>query len=634
MSIITQDALKSVTEQLSPTSRLNLAAIDQQFFSVSTKWHDVKTILFDDDEVTMAGANFVHTFESVAFRKNGIEGNQSLYKTNSKETALKLCPGRKKLIIQTKLSDFDAVMLNKLNLKLTKLYISTENLSLVNFPKFEKLKTLHLVFNSTKELKVVDVVDQRVLKAVFPQTLTRICLTGIYLTENLLTLMASLKNLSCLDTIGCLIDTRVGAKYIPIFETFPSLEELSLPPSLFSFSIKTKTPIELSFQKLNVTKIGIYMDQFDDDVFYSQCRHFLPKNLKVLVVFGNYLPLKKWKLLSSINSFVIIFGPNTSLASCPQANLTNVKLLSHLVRSPPYIQLERSPNFLRNHDMGVGNLEWQFGLTEWKDHNLCRKEVIALRKQMNATGDEEVVFEGLRIPAPVIMQRLGQFRGRRMMMPHSPNDFQVFDGPVPMAPPLPGRHQLAQPQRLPQNTPPPAQPRRRSNRNRQNGNVVPRRASRRRTRSAPPAIEDVPVRQPARQSDSMRTNPPSPPVGTQTGAVFNATLPNISPIRTTTASDISRATASVSTATNGMSVLNRAFISTPSSDTLTTATIGSSESRRQSTVSQVSSVIPSEMTIQSTSTASPERMSQIRGNESQMTPPPATNQHTQPPSGN
>ncbi|EFO86581.1 hypothetical protein CRE_04496 [Caenorhabditis remanei] len=629
MSIITQDALKSVTEQLSPTSRLNLAAIDQQFFSVSTKWHDVKTILFDEDEVTMAGANFVHTFENLAFRKNGVDGNRSFYKADAKETALKLCPGRKKLIIQTKLSDYDAVMLNKMNLKLTKLYISTENLSLVNFPKFEKLKTLHLVFNSTKELKVVDVVEQRVLKTVFPQTLTRICLTGIYLTENLLTHMATLNNLSCLDTIGCLIDTRVGAKYIPLLETYPSLDELSLPPSLFSFSIKTKTQTELSFQKLTVTKIGLYMDQFDDDVFYSQCRHFLPKNLKVLVVFGNYLPLKKWKLLSSINNFMILFGPNISLASCPQANLTNVKLLSHLVRSPPYIQLERNPNFLRNHDMSVGNLEWQFSLIEWKDHNLCRKEVLALRKQMNATGEEEVVFEGVRIPAPVIMQRLGQFRGRRMMMPHSPNDFQVFDGPIPMAPPLPARHPIVHPPRHPQNILHTVQPqhRRRSNRNRPD-TPVPRRASRRRTRSAPPAIEDVPRQQP-RQSDSMRTHPPSPPVGTQTGAVFNATLPNISPIRTTTASDVTRASASVSTATNGMSVLNRGFMATPNSDTSNTATVGS---RRLSTESQVSSVLPSEMTVQSVSTASPERISQIRGNESQMTPPPPANQQNQPPS--
>lgn len=55
---------------------------------------------------------------------------QSTYKTVAKETALKLCPGVKKLIIQTKLSDFDALMLNELELKLTKLYISIENLRL------------------------------------------------------------------------------------------------------------------------------------------------------------------------------------------------------------------------------------------------------------------------------------------------------------------------------------------------------------------------------------------------------------------------------------------------------------------------------------------------------------------------
>ncbi|EGT54484.1 hypothetical protein CAEBREN_19188 [Caenorhabditis brenneri] len=579
----------------------------------------------------MAGVNFVHTYENATFQKQGEDANRTHFKTDARETAIKLCPGLKKLIIQAKLTDFDAVMLSNLNLKLTKLYISIENLSLVNFPKFEKLRTLHLVYNSSKDLKVVEVVEKRILKAAFPPTLTRVCLTGIYLTEDLLNHLATLPNLMCLDLIGCLVDSRVGAKYIPLLEKFPALEELSIPPSMFSFSVKARTPADITLQKLKVTKIGIFMDQFDDDVFYSQTRHFFPEKLKVLVVFGNYTPLKRWKFLKSIQNFKIIFGPNTSLASCPQANLTNVKLLSHMVRCPPYIPQDYSPNFLRNHDVLLGNLNWQFSLVEWKDNNNCKNEVMALRQSMNASENEEVVFEGLRIPAPVILERFGQMRNRRM--PVSPEGFQVFDViAIPQAPPLPGR--LPVPiTPLPPAPPPTLRRSRRNRRGRQLGRHVVV-ASRRRNRSAPPAVEEVPVTRPPRQSDSMETNPPSPPVPTNTGVVFNATLSNVSPIGVTTASIVGTRLSVIDTrntenVTNqNTSVLNRGFVETPGSSSL--ATLGSSESRRLSTLS-----MNSEMT---TATASPERLSQNpRGTGGQnngappQPPPAATNQPTQPP---
>uniref|UniRef100_A0A1I7UDP5 F-box domain-containing protein n=1 Tax=Caenorhabditis tropicalis TaxID=1561998 RepID=A0A1I7UDP5_9PELO len=582
MSIITQDALKAISEQLSPTSRLNLAAIDQRFFEAAAKWHDVKTIVFDDDDVTLAGANFVHTYENAAFQK---KGDKILYKTEARETALNLCPALKKLIIQARLADCDVVMLNKLNLKITKLYISIENLSLVNFPKFEKLRTLHLVYNCVKDLKVVEVVEMRVLVATFPPTLRRVCLTGIYLTETLLTVLSSLPNLVCLDLIGCLVDTRVGAKYIPLLEKFPSLDELSLPPSLFSFSTKAKTPENFSLKQLKVTKIAIFMDQFDDDLFYSQSRHFLPKNLKYLVVFGNYMPLRRWKLLSSIQNFMIIFGPNTSMASCPQANLTNVKLLSHLVRSPPYIQQEYNPNFLRNHDTNIGNLNWQFSLIEWKDNNGCRREVEALRQRMHAIGDEEIVFEGIRIPAPVISRRFGEFAENafRRIMPGSPEQL------VPQPPPLPTT------------TPPPTRRVSRSRRNRLNQHQpLPRRGSRRRNRSAPP-LSEMPA-----TTQSLRTNPPSPPVPTNSGAVFNATLPMISPITVAT-------NPSVSTATTG--VMNRGFLATPGT-TSSMAVTTSQPTRRQS-----ASPMNSEMT------ASPERPAPAQ-------PPTGINGNPENPPGN
>ncbi|CCD69218.2 PLD phosphodiesterase domain-containing protein [Caenorhabditis elegans] len=96
MISITQDALKLVSEKLSPTSRLNMAAVNQRCFYAATKWHDVKTIVFDNENVTMVGANFVHTFENSSFVR--ANGNKMVSNAEAKEIVLKLCPAVKKLI--------------------------------------------------------------------------------------------------------------------------------------------------------------------------------------------------------------------------------------------------------------------------------------------------------------------------------------------------------------------------------------------------------------------------------------------------------------------------------------------------------------------------------------------------------
>lgn len=38
-------------------------------FLIFCRWHDVKTIVFDDGDVTLAGQNFVHNFEEIWFEK-------------------------------------------------------------------------------------------------------------------------------------------------------------------------------------------------------------------------------------------------------------------------------------------------------------------------------------------------------------------------------------------------------------------------------------------------------------------------------------------------------------------------------------------------------------------------------------
>ncbi|CAI5442190.1 unnamed protein product [Caenorhabditis angaria] len=238
---VTDDSLELISSYLSPVSRLNLAALNEQFYYACTVWRDVKTIVFDIDDITLAAPNMVHKYVY-----------SSIDRMTSIRTALKMCPGIKRLIIQAKLKESDISVLNENPSLISKLYISTENLGLQDFPVFKRLRTLHIVANSMKEYRVMNTIGPKILQSAFPMCLRRICLTDVYLTSNLIEYLSTLPNLTYLDLIGCLVDTNVAPKYIESLEKCQSLEELSLPPSFFSFTTsnrKLDADKKISFKK-------------------------------------------------------------------------------------------------------------------------------------------------------------------------------------------------------------------------------------------------------------------------------------------------------------------------------------------------------------------------------------------------
>ncbi|CAB3398179.1 unnamed protein product [Caenorhabditis bovis] len=358
----TQDAIQLISSFLSPASRFNLAEIDEYCFEEATSWRDVRTIIIDDDDVSLGSPNFVHKITS----KTEVSKITNDSRINAIHTVFELCPALRRMIIQTRLREKDVELISGKPLRIPKLYISTENLSLARFPNFDRLRTLHIAANVCRELRVMNVVGDHFLKAIFPNSLRRVCITDVYLTDALMNKLAALPKLYSLDLIGCLVDTNVAPKYIPLLEKCEALEELSLPPSWFSFTAKNKMPSTLNLRNTKLEKLSLYIDTYDKDSFGDQLDGIVPKTLKILVLFGNYIPFKRLNKMKDFKNYAIIFGPNESIASCPQENLTNVKLLSHLVRRPPYAM---NPNLMMLQtfvDFHIDNLSWRFNLAEWQ----------------------------------------------------------------------------------------------------------------------------------------------------------------------------------------------------------------------------------------------------------------------------
>ncbi|CAI5442189.1 unnamed protein product [Caenorhabditis angaria] len=214
------------------------------------------------------------------------------------------------------------------------------------------------------------------------------------------------------------------------------------------------------------------MDIFNEESFLDEIRNKMPSKLLALVIFGNYIPLKKWKRLKEIKTFLIIFGPNESIASCPQANLTNIKLLSHLVRRPPY---NPSRSFLSPLDMTIENISWRFSLVDWQTQNTAPPTIPPDRLLIQDDVEDPIRF----------LRRLNRFADHNTLLPAAPPQH------IPLAnQTAPRQTRQIRSTSAPQRT---AQ-----------GNVR-RRVSHERDRR----LQSTPNR-----TDSMQTHPPTPPVST------------------------------------------------------------------------------------------------------------------------
>ncbi|VDM82208.1 unnamed protein product [Strongylus vulgaris] len=58
------DALRLVSEYLTPASRINLARVNASTGEALSRWEDVHSVLFDDTKVVMAGEVFRHQIET------------------------------------------------------------------------------------------------------------------------------------------------------------------------------------------------------------------------------------------------------------------------------------------------------------------------------------------------------------------------------------------------------------------------------------------------------------------------------------------------------------------------------------------------------------------------------------------
>lgn len=61
----------------------------------------------------------------------------------------------------------------------------------------------------------------------------------------------------------------------------------------------------MNFRKLRLSKLAIYMEQFDENTFFEQLETMMPRKLEVLVLFGNYFALKKSKKYSQWRRFEV-----------------------------------------------------------------------------------------------------------------------------------------------------------------------------------------------------------------------------------------------------------------------------------------------------------------------------------------
>ncbi|VDL86561.1 unnamed protein product [Nippostrongylus brasiliensis] len=161
-------------------------------------------------------------------------------------------------------------------------------------------------------LNLKQIIDPKACKALFPISLRSINMTGVVISSVLMDTLLTLSNLRHLDLMGCVIDTNLAAQYV---------EKLGLSRITM---------------KLRLSKLAIYMEQFDENTFFEQLETMMPRKLEVLVLYGNFFALKKSKKYSQWRKFEILFGSMTPQVRTQWWMRDDALLMSHLVRSAPY----------------------------------------------------------------------------------------------------------------------------------------------------------------------------------------------------------------------------------------------------------------------------------------------------------
>uniref|UniRef100_A0A158PCH2 F-box domain-containing protein n=1 Tax=Angiostrongylus cantonensis TaxID=6313 RepID=A0A158PCH2_ANGCA len=208
-----------------------------------------------------------------------------------------LCPHTRRVWIQTRLRQEHIGELKKHSNTIEELHISSENFDKrypVSWNGFlpKRLRSLNILQRMDQPLNTRQMLDSVSCQALFPITLRHVVLTGIVLSRPLMDTILTLTNLRHFDAIGCVIDTNLGADYVEKLAQLSNLDEMSMPPSMFSFSVREENKIKFSMRKLRLSRLSLFMEQFDEDTFFEQLETIMPKKLKTLTIYGNYFPLK------------------------------------------------------------------------------------------------------------------------------------------------------------------------------------------------------------------------------------------------------------------------------------------------------------------------------------------------------
>ncbi|VDL80407.1 unnamed protein product [Nippostrongylus brasiliensis] len=393
------DALRLVSEYMTPAGRINLAQIDAPTCDVLSRWEDVHSLLFDETKVLMAGEVFRHRIDCTADVEHGLK--------LPLDQSFTLCPHARHVWIQTRLRNEHIPSIQKRSAVIESLFISSENFD-TRYPlnwdqvSLKRLRSINILHRMDQPLNLKQIVDPKACKALFPISLRSVNMTGVVISSVLMDTLLTLSNLRHLDLMGCVIDTNLAAQYVEKLGRLSNLDELSIPPSMFSFSTREQNKVTFTMRKLRLSKLAIYMEQFDENTFFEQLETIMPRKLEVLVLYGNFFALKKSKKYSQWKKFEILFGSMTPQVRTQWWMRDDALLMSHLVRSAPYKVAE--------------------------DFRPVRNTAASWRFDQAAMDNEEARLERINQPVNRIL---------RFMRPEAQPAPAIQQHPVPEAPPPP-----------------------------------------------------------------------------------------------------------------------------------------------------------------------------------------------------
>ncbi|KHJ83528.1 hypothetical protein OESDEN_16773 [Oesophagostomum dentatum] len=129
------DALRLISEYMTPAGRINLARINASTSKALAKWEDVHSVLFDETKIILAGEVFRHQIDTEMdlvswFSPQNLSHSYSWSSQSflhSMNDVFRLCPHARRVWIQKRLRQEQLQALQQHSNVIELLYISSEN---------------------------------------------------------------------------------------------------------------------------------------------------------------------------------------------------------------------------------------------------------------------------------------------------------------------------------------------------------------------------------------------------------------------------------------------------------------------------------------------------------------------------